>query len=691
MPLTKTVKKGSTPATIYEVDFKDDSSLQSFVDGRYATRESHRFTLERQWFENVAQYLGYQNHHWDRVSGKLSIDNAPPWRSRIVINRLKGIVQKLVSKAVRAQPHWESLPATSELQDQMISIVSTKVLRYYWRSLDMDRMMVDAFHWIGTCGNVFLSVWWDPQKSTEFKLDQSDLDSLPEEFRNDPAFKDILKPGQTIAIGDVSVEVNPPFEVDPDPDALDMECASHVIHSKLRSLTYLRDRYKKAKKINPADSDQETLTSFYTRRLQTMAGPTSGSSGVAVANEEQNHAAICHTLYVNPTKKYPKGVYAVVAGGIVLEKRFDLPNPFKRAPFVHLKEMHVPGRFWGSCSLEQSRPLQAAYNRSRNQQIESRNLMARPKWLVAKGSLSNDLGITNQPGDIVEYNPPFRPEAWTPPPLPEYVFRIEEALLKDMEDISSIHEVTQARAPSGVRSGVAIAQLQEQDDQALAPTFMVASKQISKLGSWLLQLVAENVEEDRMLKVVGENRGVESFLLTGGALFGDNQGTPGVNYFDVEVQMGSQLPLSKQARSQFVLDLVNAGILDRVQDRKKIMELLELGHEEGALTEDQMDKQAAIRENVEMMQGVFSEPNSWDNDEEHLRQHQLWRKQPQYSQALQENPQLNEIFDQHDAGHQIRINALLQQEQLAQAGQLPQGGPPAPEEEQFAPEGEQGF
>ena len=215
---------------------------------------------------------------------------------------------------------------------------------------------------------------------------------------------------------------------------------------------------------------------------------------------------------------------------------------------------------------------------------------------------------------------------------------------------------TNSRAPSGVRAGVAITALQEQDDQTHAPVFMLAEKMLSDVGSWILQLIARNVKEERLVRIVGEEHQIDCFTFTGSDLLGQNKGKPGVNYFDVECQMGSQLPLSKAQRTQYVIDLVNSGILDRVADSKLIKKMLEIGSEEPGIKADQLDRQAARRENQLMLQGILPEPQPQDDDLIHLEELLLFMKSNQYLQGIQQDPELKMRAETHLVWTQERLN-----------------------------------
>jgi len=638
--------------SISEVDFKEDADIVAFCESRWERREEHRANLERQWYENIAQFLGYQYHYYDTSTGMLRLPKAPRGRVRLVANRLAIGPRKNCAKLLRTRPQWETIPASADTEDAHVADIGKRALRYYWRYLEMDEELIAAAMWLFTTGNVFFRTYWDPMKGPE--MDMSEEGGEP----------------QIAHLGDLCVESVSPFEVDIDPEATSMKNATHLIHTKLRNKKYLEERYGKKGLLKDA-KDEWNLTQYYQRRIQTMSGPFATESK---NQDEEENSTLTHTVMVNPTVSFPRGWYAIVAGGRVLAKQPNLPPPLNEIPYSHAKEIHVPGRFWGLSSLESCIPLQSDYNKARSQLIQVRNLMSKPKWFNPQGSGVSETALTEEIGEVIDHAPGLKPEAWHPPEIPQYVIKTIEYTLRDMEDLQSIHEVTQARAPSGVRTGVAINALQEMDDQTLAPTFHSFERALARIGSWALQLLAHNVTEERIIRIVGTSKEVEAMEFIGKSLYGPNAGKPGANYFDVDVQTASGFPTAKGQRQAMVVDLVNSGILNPQTDRSLILRALEIGSEEPIFNTEQMDRQAAMRENRQMIEGMLVAIKPWDDDNIHLDAHTLFEKSPEFSRIASAMPDMIDIFEQHKNQHGMR----LQQMQMAMMPPPQMGPPPGP-------------
>ena len=651
----KSRKTTERPMTTYhQVDWKSETAITDFVGSRWDTRQKRMGQLERQWYTNIAFYMGQQWLTWNDESRTLQNPEVPPWRVRLTINLVQGVARKNVSKILRNSPIWSVAPATGSQDDIQRARVGEKAARSYWKGqLKMDRRLANALSWMCVTGTSAIRLYWDPRKGPS-------MNATAEEVGDDEEAKKIIKQrGKkgvlSINQGDAQTELASPFELDPDPAATTPEDLTHIIHSRLRPVTWVEERYgAKAKDLEPDASETKR---YYERKISDLAGPNGfgGFYGGARDSDRDEGQIVVHDVWGLAVKGFPKGVHAVVAGEKVMAVE---ANDYTFAgepalPFAFFREIEVPGRFWGTCALEQAIPLQANLNRARSQLVENRNLMTRPKWLVPKGSGVADYALTSEPGEVIEHTPGLEPTPWTPPSLPSYVIRELEATRQDFQDVTNLHEVSNAQAPPNVRSGVAISALQEQDETILLPTIQAIGNELEKLGSMLLEILSRKVTEKRLVRIVGD-AGSDFHSFIGKELAGEEGG---VDYFDVHVQMGSQLPYTKDGRRNYVAQLVQAGILDPQNDRKKIFELLELGTDEPLYDEQRLDTANAQSENRDLMEpeNGLLDVHPWDDPETHLTVLRLFQKTPEYAKRREEDDSLDERFEDHAVKHEEQM------------------------------------
>ena len=380
------------------------------------------------------------------------------------------------------------------------------------------------------------------------------------------------------------------------------------------------------------------------------------------------------SLYVKPTIKEPNGWWAVIVNDKVVRKARN-EEGMPTFPYFHVSEVPVSGRLWGTCALEQAIPIQVAYNRARSQIIEHINTVSRPPWLIPKGSGIQDTAFTGEPGEKIKFTWPMKPELAKPVDFPQGNHQNITQLVVDLEDVASQHEAQRGVAPGRVESGVGLAALMEQDDSILAAAAQQTAYALGEAGSCLLKIAAKMVDEERIVKVVGEGHLIDVKHFKGKDLVGRNSSRAGANYFDVMVEMGASIPLTPAARRELAINLAQFNILDPTQkaDREKILELLELKRDPTTLSPGQLDKANARYEHAQLGQAEMVEIKSWDDDELHISSHREFQKSPEYRKMIEKgggtDSEIHQVFEMHIQAHADRLVSTME-------GMSPAGGQP---------------
>lgn len=642
-------KKERRLRSIQSVDWRNAADIVDFVMGMWDTRRQRRWWLERQWYINISFFLGHHWVEWNNTTGSLFQPKVPSYRVRITANLCQPISRKIAANIVGQRPVWTAQPATGDPRDAITARLNEKLVKYYWNGpLRATQKLIDAMMWMSTTG---LGIWrlhWDPKKSSEFVLSSDGFED--ESLIND--LKKLESTGDNVMnLGDNVLESKSPFQIDPDPWCTNFHELTWLVDTTMRSVEWVKDRYPEAAKdIEPEDTES---LNFFEKRISDLSGPGhtfSGSTGTKAAASRDGMVNL-HELYSLPFGKFRRGIYAVVAGDTLLDIRKNQwrGNGEVILPYGFFEEIPVPGRLWPTCALESAINLNAEYNKGRSQVVENRNLMSRPKWLVPDGANIGDDALTSEPGEVVNYTYGHKPEAWVPPPLPPYVLRTLELARQDLQDSTLIHDVSMAKAPSGVKSGRAILALQEQDQSVQSPTIIGIEQEISKLGSALCECQSRKVKEKRLLKIVGDNEAYEVSEYIGSDLTGPNVDKPGANYFDVRIKLGSNLPLNPDARRQAISELVQAQILLPDRDRDRILELLELGADEPLYDAARMDRANQRKENQIMLKGDLVQVQDYDDDLMHISSMEEFQKTPEY--ADRRTPKSDRAFADHKRQH----------------------------------------
>ena len=178
----RVVTENATPT----LTFGSNKKLVDFVDIKLDDIRATRDRIERQWYLNIAYYLGHQYLQLDPHSRKLYLPTAPRYRQRVVINRLMPIVRRIIASTIRSSPQWIVQPATAETEDMITAQMSTKYLKFMWRDLDMDNKLIDMIKWRSCTGNVFLRTFWNAHKGERMVVDVGELAGMmPKKNEND--------------------------------------------------------------------------------------------------------------------------------------------------------------------------------------------------------------------------------------------------------------------------------------------------------------------------------------------------------------------------------------------------------------------------------------------------------------------------------------------------------------------------
>ena len=102
-----------------------ESSAQdivSWVNKEFDQAKTARTTFERQWYTNIAFFLGKQWVTWAQsgsfANAKLVEPSAPPWRVRLTINLLRSYVRRELARLSSSAPRGYVMPSTSDSADQ---------------------------------------------------------------------------------------------------------------------------------------------------------------------------------------------------------------------------------------------------------------------------------------------------------------------------------------------------------------------------------------------------------------------------------------------------------------------------------------------------------------------------------------------------------------------------------------------
>jgi hypothetical protein len=649
------------------------------LDTRFSESQEARYPTEMQWRLNLAWLIGRQYTTVQRGSWRLEEVQAPPWRVRYVSNRILPTWRMYLGRLAKSRPLPEVIPATGEEKDMLSAKVADKLLKYIWTKEKLDkRKAVELYSWMLSCGSAFLIVWWDH--------DAGDLIELPEAVESEELLANPEKAIQRM--GDIRVDVVPPFEIYPDPQARNWDEVRYIFHVKALPVDVLREMFPEHReKIHP-EGGLEATWGWYNDPLFTAP------SIVQPYIRPLKDAARLIEYYERPSKKFPRGRHAIAVGmnnWIIREDK--LPYDHLDIPIIKFDFIPIPSRFWGMSLIEQLIPIQKNLNLTKSMLIENKIALTRPKVLIPTTAGISPDAFTTEAGEKVYYNPfGGRPEPWVPPPIPGYVLSELQTIEHDFMEVSSLHWVSRGMNPPGVRTAAGIAILQEADETPLGPILIWNEQSWIDTAHQVIELARQFYTEPRIVHMHLGDR-VEAVEFHRERLEGR---------FRILIDIGSSIPLSKAARIQFAFELLDRGAFrgpDGRIDEFRLFKFLEMDSAIESFQEDNVDIRHARFENMEMRDSqIMFEPGELDNHPLHIAIHAKAAKEialedPNHPalkliqahikahEELMKRMAVKQAADQMDVQRRIQeIQQVFAQAQAA-AAEGP-GGPPAPSGEQ---------
>lgn len=617
---------------------KDKQADQSLVS---LTKERIEQTKDQinnaQNYINLSYYLGKQWIHWDATNKRVYEASPTPGKCQFTANRIQKIVRTELAKITKNKPIMTCVPASNAEDDVRASDVGDKILEYLEYKHEMHQKVdKKVLMWGLTTEAGYVHPYWNVGKG---------------EGVQDP------ETGQKVMTGDEAVDVLSPFEVMLDPDAKTWDDLAWFIKPKVRKVKYIEDTY--GKKVAP---DSEVIENGMARQMESLYA----KYGQKPEKKSKDMVTI-YECWEAPSKEYANGRRWAVAGDQLLYSIEDIgfgseDDTERILPLFPFINIEVPGRIQGQAIVEVLIPIQREYNRSRSQIIDNADLMADPIWLIQDGAVEDEDDIPTGAGGILNYNNGFNiPQRDQPPSLSADVYRNLESLQEEFYFISGQQEVSHGSAPTGVTSGVAIGYLQEQDNTVIAPTIsnFISCKQ-GYMG-YLLKMVKFKYDYPRQIRIVGENNEVNLMEFRGSDL----------RSTDVRIQEGTMYQDSKPAKQQWILNMIQAGVLNPQTDRGMIIRMLDIGLVDEMYDESQIDVDQARKEHVLWEKQDFDNVIVRDffNHEAHIVEHNRFRKGDVYDDM---GPLEQQRIDEHVLEHQVYVQKA--QAEAMQQAMMMQGG-----------------
>lgn len=642
-------------------------SLVDWVRQEYGKCKSSHTSIRNQWYMNLAFFKGDQ--YVEKINGQVLRTRAPMRRIRLIINRTRPMIRTQLSQMTSQKPSAEVVPNSGEIEDILAAEAAQALFETAMSQYGLRSVYKQAAFWQAVCGVGYVKTFWDKTKDNGIGCFDY---SAPSPFH--------------VLIPELLVE--------------DIEDQPYVLNVYTKPIEWVKQVYGK---YLPKDHTPTVVGTTEVMETQYLNVKESD-------RKSEPDSCLFIEAWIKPGthKDLPQGGLITVCDDILIQAKLD-GIPYNHGQYPFTKFDGIPsGSYYHTSSVEDYIQLQMEFNRNRSLRSESRNLTANPAYMAPEGIVDVNKWRA-QPGQVVTYKPGMgKPEPLQQPTIPNYVMEEEQAILRDMEDLSGQHQQTRGNSSAGVTSGNAISFLQEADNSFMATVFDAIEAGFQKVGIQTIQLFVQYADVPRMVKITGGN----SFsvqMLTGADL---KNGT------DLRVEPGSSIPQMRAARNAMFMDLMTRGVMEphealrnmhiagmqsyfertesptRKAQRENQMMLM-LG-EQGVLQGQQIAQQMKMQtyasvgldpQTAQMspiggqIDAAFDGPiipvNPWDNHEAHMAEHEFFMN----SEKFESLPQtLRNEYQKHwqahkDAMMQDNMQMMMSQGQSMGGANGMGGGP----------------
>ena len=340
------------------------------------------------------------------------------------------------------------------------------------------------------------------------------------------------------------------------------------------------------------------------------------------------------------TKAMPQGKYLVFTEQALLHNS-DYPYSHTALPCVRFTDIDRPSELHGVSFFETVKQLTGAYNNLTNMILRNQIMASHPKWMVQAGTakieaLGNDI-------TVVQYKGPVAPQLVQSNPTPSEVFAFRDELKAEFEAIAGVGGVTRGEPPQGIKAGVALQFLAEQENERFNENILKWNEFIKKVALMTIAVAGDyyDASDERMVRVLGKDKSWMTMSFDQAHLSKD---------YDIRVQQTSALPRSVAARTQTLLDL-NERFPELFSD-EQVLEMLDMAQSEKFTNMATASVMSAEAENEAILSSEkLTEPEIYEDHVNHWNIHVKMMRS--YSFKNQTPPKTRSQLEDHVLVHEM--------------------------------------
>ncbi len=577
--------------------------------------------------------------------------------SNVLYQALRG----MIANALTQEPAPVVAMGTPSRDARRHARACERLLRWFYYDKEYRESLYDAMSWTFITGTGFLGALWDlyagdPKQvpvlgaDGQVVMEESwspivDENGQPVMSNTGagpgnpphPIYERTMVPKMKWSrVGDLRFFSPSPFDIFPEPAKI-WQDVKYVVHRQTIQIDQLKEIYgSKAKKISP-DVDENSFVDM----LDEYGKPGD--------RESRNNLVRTLHYYSKPTLKYPQGIYACVAGNMLLHQG-ELPG--NGLPVYPVWDLKSPDSIWGEAGLEQAVDAQRALNSCETDIQRSRRLHGNPALVAYEGSISKGVTrVSSIPGRVLEVsrNSPGAPAFMTPPAMPGWVEREPGRLQALVESLTGVHSVTKGEN-KGIMSGRQAAVVLSADRAKWGPTIRHLATAVEKMSEHSLSLWRDYGPVEQTIDVYGPTGSPMDVLAFHQSFLPDR--------IRVTIQASAMMPYNEEVRRQQINEAWQIGAIPDIQMYWRLHRHGEMGKLLG--TDEPSRAQARKEQDMMSMSGQISPAYPHEDHPVHIDEHLEWMRTPEWYELPDEIKQASmEHLNMHIQMMQNPVNPVL--------------------------------
>jgi hypothetical protein len=531
----------------------DDEGTLLWLNNNFNAMSEASHSRIETYRRNMSLYKGLHYRNLvARPNRDQDIDNSGR-KPKISVNFIKDMIEAKVAQRGKQKIAVAVIPSHDEPDDINDAKAGKMFLDARANDINLDDIHKKGDRIEFTFGSLFQAVLWDFNAGQEHPLSKE----LMAEGKKLPILGRDGKPTGKyykgkIRVGDVVVKNYGPDRVFPELFKTEWDKVNHIDITDWIHIDELKAKFpKKANEI------KENSREFYNYSTSDINMPP--------------ELIQVRTFYHKPTEFFEEGCIIEYTDDCILSWEPYLYD-HGELPVVVGIDVEIYGELWGRSMVQDIEQLNMFYNNIQSSMGRDYAMASAPKWMVPKGSTK----ITNLNNDltVVEYSGQVAPQLMKFNPTPEQAFTVQDRLEAKIAQQSVVYDISRGEVPKGVTANSALRFLDEQETQRDAIGMANRKLRVIKVYKQMLMVMAQFYDptDGRTFASLGRKNEylIQSFKK---AVFKTSQ--------NVVLQNTSALPDTKTGKISAIIDLNAATQKDPIFSKNEIIEMMDLGLEQG--------------------------------------------------------------------------------------------------------------